>query len=359
MKKRIFSILIAAMFITTMFAGCSKGSDKSDSSSDTTADKDAQTAVTEAAAATGKDVKDITVGALMKDNSDTFVKKISDAMQAHADELGVKLIMCDAEGDVNQQIEQCENLITQKVDAIILNAQDMEGSNPCIVAANEAGIPIVSCNCDTSNTDYQAFVGCKDEESGVIEANYVLDNLKEGSGICIIEGPMGQAGQVGRLAGYVKQGLIGKDGNSDGKYKLLAKQTANWKREEAMALTEDWLTTYGKKLNAIVCENDDMAMGALSACQASGRTDILITGVDAITDALTAVKNGEMGCTVFQDAAGQGTTALDVSIAFAQGKTINDLKDVVPEGATLTVETKDIRIPFQLVTKDNVDEYMK
>lgn len=367
MKKKMISGLLAVAMVASVLAGCGQGSrqtteaakrteaakaeTKGETSADTKAETSADTkaedtkaedAGTEAvekatqAAAASSDNGDYTIGVIMKDNSDTFVKRIADAIEARGKELGVKLLMNDAEGDVNKQIEITENLITQQVDAIILNAQDMDGSSPCITKANEAKIPIVNCNCDTVNKDYQSFVGCEDKESGLIEANYVLENLPEGSKICVIQGPMGQAGQVGRWAGYEEAGLFDK-------YELLAEQTANWKREEALALAEDWITTYGDELKGIICENDDMALGALSACKAAGRTDIMITGVDAISDALTAVKNGEMACTVFQDAEGQGSTAVDTALALAKGEKVE----------------YDIRIPFQLVTKDNVDEFIK
>lgn len=356
MKKRLISSLLTAAMVVVMAAGCGGGQSTdtaaaTDKAADTQAATEAATAeaVAEtpeeagaavadqaAEAAGGKENGDITIAAIMKDNSDTFVKRIADAIEARADELGITLLMNDAQGDVNKQIEYTENMITQGVDAIILNAQDMDGSSPCITKAVEAGIPIINCNCDTTNKDYQAFVGCEDQESGEIEAQYVLDNLEPGSKICVIQGPMGQAGQVGRWAGYEAKGLFDT-------YELLAEQTANWKREEALSLAEDWIVTYGDELKAIVCENDDMALGALAACKAVGRDDIMITGVDAISDALTAVKNGEMACTVFQDAEGQGSTAVDTAVALAKGEEVE----------------YDIRIPFQLVTQENVDEFIQ
>jgi ABC-type sugar transport system substrate-binding protein len=318
MKKKVLSVLLVAAMSLTMLVGCGSKTD---------------TATNEGGDAGGsKD--EIVIGVLMKDNSDTFVKKIADAIEAKGKEEGVTILMNDAEGDVNQQIEQCENLIIKQVDAIILNAQDMDGSSPCITKANEAGIPIINCNTDTTNTDYTAFVGCEDKESGLIQANFVLENLAEGSNVCMIQGPMGQAAQVGRLAGYDEANLFET-------YNLLTEQTANWKREEALALAEDWLVTYGDKLNAIICQNDDMALGALAACKAANRSDVMIVGIDAIEDALVAVEKGEIACTVYQDAAGQGGTAVTTAVAIAKGEDVE----------------KDTRIPFKLITKDNVAEY--
>ena len=163
-----------------------------------------------------------------------------------------------------------------------------------------------------------------------------MENLPEGSNVCIIEGPMGQAGQIGRMEGFEEAGMLDY-------FNVLATQTGNWKRDEAMTLAEDWITTYGDKLDAIICENDDMGMGALSACKAAGREDIVIGGVDGIDDALQAVKDGEYGVSIVQDAEGQGTTAVQQAVKAAKGEDIE----------------YDTRIPFQECTIDNVDEFLK
>lgn len=319
MRKRVLGVMLAAVMAAAMVAGCGTSSGK-----DTGGKK-------------GKASKaHITIGFSSKTNSDTFVKAIADAAQKEADNKGAKLIMADAEGDVNKQISDVETMIAQQVDALVVIPQDVEGSAPVVSMAKQADIPIVICNGDIADKDYTAFVGCTDEESGEILGNWFDDNLKKGSKICIIEGPMGQSGQVGRYAGFKKVGMLKN-------FDVLSTQTANWKRDEAMALTEDWLTTYGSGLKGIVCENDDMALGALSACKAAGRTDIVIGGVDGLPDAVEAVKKGELGVSVLQDSAGQGAGAIDVAVQIVKGE---DYK-------------KDTRIPFRAITKDNVDAYLK
>lgn len=138
------------------------------------------------------------------------------------------------------------------------------------------------------------------------------------------------------MAGFEEVGMLDY-------FDVVATQTANWKRDEAMALAEDWITTYGDDLKAIICENDDMGMGALSAAQAAGRDDIIIGGVDGLDDAVAAVKDGSYGVSVLQDSAGQGRVGVDVAVAAAKGE------EVEP----------DTRIPFRPITKDNVDAYLE
>lgn len=321
MKKKVLSVLLATAMVVTMAVGCGKSSSSESSESESTE-------------TTSEDK--ITVGFSSKTNSDTFVKAIADAAQEEADAQGIELVMADAEGDVNKQISDVETMIAQQVDVIVVIPQDVEGSAPVVSMAKEAEIPIVICNGDIADKDYTAFVGCTDQESGEILGTWFNDNLEKGSKVCIIEGPMGQSGQVGRYAGFEEVGMLEN-------FEVLSVQTANWKRDEAMALTEDWLTTYGEDLKGIVCENDDMALGALSACKAAGRTDIVIGGVDGLDDAVDAVKKGEQGVSVLQDSKGQGAGAVKVAAQIVKGEKYEE----------------DTRIPFRAITKDNVDAYLE
>lgn len=284
----------------------------------------------------------VKIGFSSKDNSDTFVAAITDAAADEAEKLGVDLMMMDAAGDVNQQISDVETMIAAGCQAIVVIPQDIEGSAPVVSMCNEAGIPIIIDNGDIADTNFTAFVGCTDQESGELLGQWMKDNLAEGTKVCIIEGPMGQSGQVGRHAGFVEVGLITEDDQS-AYLDLLAIQTANWKRDQAMALAEDWITTYGDELGAIICENDDMAMGALSACEAADRSDIVIGGVDGLGDAVAAVAAGKYGVSVLQDADGQGRVGVQVALAAANGEDFE----------------KDTRIPFRPITAENVEAYLK
>ena len=125
---------------------------------------------------------------------------------------------------------------------------------------------------------------------------------------------------------------------------LLAEQTAEWDRAKAVTLMENWLQTDGDKISAVFAQNDEMAMGALLAIeQAKKKDQIIVVGVDAIADALQAVKSGRLDATVFQDAAGQGGLAVQLAAKLARKQPVE------PE----------TYIPFQLVTKENVERFLE
>jgi len=126
--------------------------------------------------------------------------------------------------------------------------------------------------------------------------------------------------------------------------KIIAEQTAEWDRTKAQNLMTNWMSK-GLKYDAIVANNDEMAIGALQALKAGGvdTSKVIIGGVDATQDALASMKAGDLKVTVFQDAAGQGQGAVDTALKLAMGQ---------------KVDTK-VYIPFQLVTPANMDKFAK
>ena len=182
------------------------------------------------------ETKTYKIAGLMKQNADTFVQKISDAMTARAAELGaeVELLMQDAEGDINKQLEQAEAMKTLGVDAVILNAVDVEGSAPIVDMFIDAGIPVIECNTLTNNSDKATcYVGSDDVDAGKIQAEFLKTVLKEDAKVCYMMGPIGVSPQI-----YRKQGIEENLFNGS-KIEVLQEQTANWKRAEALALAEE------------------------------------------------------------------------------------------------------------------------
>ncbi len=236
-----------------------------------------------------------------------------------------------------KQIEQVESFIAQKVDAIIMNPCEVEASSPAVTKALAAKIPIINVNSETS-TKPSAFVGSDDVESARIAMKFIAEKLGGKGNIVMIHGYMGQAAQLKREQGAKE--ILKQFPN----IKLLAHQTAEWDRAQAMSLTENWIQTYGKSINAVFAQNDEMGMGAVKALTNAGLKDkVIVVSIDAIPDALQAVKNGSLDATVFQNAKEQGSKAIETAIKAAKGEKY--------EETTL--------IPFQLVTKENVSSFMK
>jgi inositol transport system substrate-binding protein len=275
------------------------------------------------------------IGVSLLNLSSEFIVMIDRAMRDQAQELGVRLIVNDAQRSAERQIQQVESFIAQRVDAIVLNPCEVEASSPAVDKALAAGIPIVNVNSETKSTP-TAMVGSRDEESGRLAMEYIAQRLDGRGGVVMMQGYMGQAAQLKREAGARE--VLAKYPD----LRLLAEQTAEWDRAKAMTLMENWLQSLGSQIQAVFAQNDEMAMGALLAVERANRKDqIVIVGVDAIADALQAVQDGRLDATVFQDAARQGRTAIQTAVRIIRGEPFE----------------LEIFIPFQVVTQENVAEF--
>lgn len=276
------------------------------------------------------------IGVSMMNLSNEFIAMLNKAMEAKAKELGVTLIVNDAQRNAERQVQQVESFVAQKVDAIILNPSEVEASSPAVDRAVSAGIPIVNVNSETRSAP-TAFVGSRDEESAHIAMDYLVKRLNGKGNLVMMHGFMGQAAQLKRDKG-AREVLAVNPG-----LKLLADQTAEWDRAKAMTLMENWIQAFGPKLNAVFAQNDEMAMGALNALeQAKLKEKVVVVGVDSIADALEAVKAGRLDATVFQDARGQAGAAVETAVKLIRKQPVE----------------KQVYIPFQLVTRENVAQYL-
>lgn len=202
--------------------------------------------------------------------------------------------------------------------------------------AADANIPVVEVNTETTSTDYVSYIGSNDSEAGEMMGDYVMEQLGEDGGqFAILEGEMGQSAQLLRYQG-LEDTILKND-----KFECVGTLSASWQRDKAMSTTEDLLGKY-QDLKAVICENDDMAMGALQAAEA-GDKNLVIIGVDGISDALQAVKDGRLSASVLQDANGQASAVIDVAVKVGVGEEVESRYNV----------------PFQLITADNVDDYLE
>jgi inositol transport system substrate-binding protein len=195
----------------------------------------------------------------------------------------------------------------------------------------------VNVNSETRATP-TAFVGSHDEESGKIAMNYIAQRLHGQGNVVMIQGFLGQAAQIERAQG-AREVLAQFPG-----LRLIADQTAEWDRAKAMSLMENWIQSYGSKINAVFAQNDEMGVGALHALEEAHMKDkVPVVGIDAIAEALQMVKAGRLDATVFQDARAQGSTAVETACRIVRGQPYE----------------KQTFIPFQLVTADNIGEFTK
>lgn len=275
-------------------------------------------------------------GVSLLNRSSEFIGMIEQAMTERARELGVRLIVNDAQRSPERQVQQVESFVARRVDAILLNPCEVEASSPAVDRALAAGIPVVNVNSETRSAP-TAFVGSRDEESARLAMEFLAERLGGRGNVVMMQGFLGQAAQLRRDQGAREVLARHPD------LKLLAVQTADWDRARAVSLMENWLQSFGDQIHAVFAQNDEMALGAVIALEQARRKDrVLVAGVDAIADALRAVREGRLDATVFQDSRGQGGAAVETALRILRGEPFE----------------REVFIPFQRVTRDNVADFL-
>ncbi|AUH64436.1 sugar ABC transporter substrate-binding protein [Paracoccus zhejiangensis] len=289
------------------------------------------------------------IGVSMALFDDNFLTVLRNGMIETAKGMeGVDLQVEDAQNDVAKQLDQINNFIASGVDAIIVNPVDTSATEAMSAAAEAAGVPLVYVNREPVNVDTlpdnQAFVASDERESGTLETKEVCRLLgekgKNPAKIYIMMGELSNQAAVQRTQD-IKDVMA--SGDCEVTLEVVDEQTANWSRDEAQNLMTNWLSS-GEAFDALISNNDEMAIGAIQAMKAAGLDmgEVVVGGVDATQDALQAMSAGDLDVTVFQNAAGQGAGALDAALKLSKGE---------------AVEQK-VYIPFELVTPANIGDYM-
>jgi inositol transport system substrate-binding protein len=248
----------------------------------------------------------------------------------------------DAQTDVGRQLSQIQNFIAQKVDAIIVNAVDTDATPKITKMVTAAGIPLVYVNrvpSDKVLPPKVGFVGSRDYEAGTLEMTEVCKQLGGKGNILVMVGDL--ANQSARERTQAIKDVISKAPCKD--IKIADERTAGWMRTNAVDLMTNWLSA-GIKFDAVVANNDEMALGAIQALKAAHKMNkqIIVAGVDGTSDAFAAMKAGDLRVTVYQDAVAQGKDAVDEALKIIKGQKTESM----------------VWVPFGLVTQANLSQYI-
>ena len=276
------------------------------------------------------------IGVTVYDMS-SFITAGKEGMDTYAKANNIELVWNSANNDVSTQASQVDSLINQGVAAIIVVPAQADSLAPQIAAAKSKGIPLLAVNAALDSPDLAGNVQPDDVAAGAQEMQMMADRLGGRGNIVVLQGPLGQSGELDRSKG-IEQVLAKYPG-----IKVLAKDTANWKRDEAVNKTKNWISGFGPQINAVVAENDDMGLGALQALKEVGRSDVPIVGIDGIEDGLNAVKSGEFIGTSLQNGTVELASGLAVASKLAKGEQVNANPVYV----------------MPAITKDNVDVAMQ
>jgi ribose transport system substrate-binding protein len=272
-----------------------------------------------------------TVALVVKTLNNPFFIEMQKGAQEAADKAGVTLLVqaADREVDVERQMQIIENLIERKVNALCITPSGSREIVPVIVKANKAGIPVVIVDTRADEKALTAaggkvatFIGSDNYDGGKIAGAFIAEKLGGKGNVVVLEGIPGHETGDSRLRGF-REAIAKSPG-----IKIVASQPANWERDQGFNVFQNILQA-NPNVNALFACSDLMALGAMEAIAAAGKTGkIVVVGFDALPESRAAIKKGTMAGTVAQFPARMGATAVDNAAKLLRGEKIEPFTPV-------------------------------
>jgi ribose transport system substrate-binding protein len=303
--KRVLVITLLVVMAASLLAGCASPS----------------TAQPEPQAEEAKKI-----GLVISTLNNPFFVTLKEGAEAKAKELGCELVVLDSQNDPAKEMSNVEDLITKNVAVILINPTDSDAVGSAVKAANGKNIPVITLDRGANSGDVVTHIASDNVAGGKMAGEYIIEQLGGKGKVVELEGIAGTSAARDRGQGF-------NDAIKTSGIEVVAKQTADFDRTKGLSVMENILQAQ-PEINAVFAHNDEMALGALQAIKASGRT-IMVVGFDATDDAVKAVDAGEMAATVAQQPALIGSLGVENAVKVIKGENIE----------------KSIPVDLQLVTK--------
>jgi ribose transport system substrate-binding protein len=279
-----------------------------------------------------KKPSELNIGVSISTTNNPYFVSMDDAITAMAKKNATKITISDAQNDSATQLNDIQNFISQKVNAILVNPVDSDAIVPAIKSANTAGIPVICMDRGANGGDVLTTIASDNVAAGKMAADAIFDALGKGAKVLELSGTPGASSTIDRGKGF-------EDEAKAKGLTIVLSQGANFDRTTALNTTQNMLQAH-PDAQAIFAQNDEMALGAMKAVQAA-KLKIDIFGIDGQDDTHDAIAAGNVTATIAQAPAKIGEMALQAAYDHAAGKTVE----------------KTMNSPIYLVTKDNVDQY--
>lgn len=294
--KKLMALMMTVALTVGLMAGCSSAPKASEPAA-------------EAPAAEAKKV-----GLVLSTLNNPFFVTLKEGAEAKAKELGIELIVLDSQNDPAKDMANVEDLITKGVSLILLNPTDSDAVVNAVKAANDAKIPVITLDRAANGGEVVSHVASDNIAGGKMAADFVNEKLAGKGNVIELQGIAGTSAARDRGQGFNEQ-LATYAG-----LKVVAAQPADFDRTKGLTVMENLLQAQ-PDVQAVFAHNDEMALGALQAIEASGKS-IIVVGFDAIDDAVQAVKDGKMAATVAQQPELIGVLGVETADKVLKGETV-------------------------------------
>ena len=367
MKKLLTALLASLMILSLGACGGSESSSTAEPAASTPAASEPAEGETSEAAeeAPAADLSGMTIGASIRKYDDTYLTEQRNHMQAKADEMGIAIDFTDSKADQTTQNNNIDIYITKGYNALAVNMQERSAADVVIQKAQNADIPVVFFNTEPfaeamALWDKVYYVGAKAEESGLMQGQAMVEYWnnnpeadKNGDGIVQYVIIMGEPGH--QDAELRSEYCVKAMTDAGLQVEEVAVDTAMWDRVQGQDTMATFLAAHDN-IEAVFCNNDDMALGAIEALKAQGYFTeggpyMPVFGVDATEPGKDAIREGTMLATSLNDAQNQGYAVVELCALLAQGQT------PTADNFSYEMDGQYVWIPYVAVTAENVEQF--
>ena len=254
-----------------------------------------------------------TMAIVLSTLNNPFFVTMKDGAEAKAEELGYKLIVLDSQNDPSKELSNIEDLTIRGVKAILINPTDSDAVSNAIRIANRSDIPVLTLDRGASRGDVVSHIASDNVIGGEMAGHFIMEKVGEKAKVIQLEGIAGTSAARERGEGFMNA-VNGSD------LELLASQPADFDRTKGLNVMENLLAA-NPDVQAVFAQNDEMALGAVRAVQASGK-DVMIVGFDGTDDGIAAVNRGILAATVAQQPDMIGSLGIEIADKILKGEKV-------------------------------------
>ncbi|MDO4548765.1 MAG: substrate-binding domain-containing protein [Clostridia bacterium] len=258
----------------------------------------------------------VVIGVLLSDTSNTFFVNMQVAIETKAAELGASTIVLDGANDAARDVTNMEDLIATGVDFVLYNPVDSDAAAAVVEQATANGIPVISIDRSVNGAEVVSHIASDNVYGGRLATEYLIEQIGGSGEIAEIQGQAGASAANERHQGFDEAVAAAGEGIT-----VVSSQIGDWDTTKALGIMENILLAY-PDVKGVFCANDNMAIGAVQACQQNGRADVVIVGFDAEQIALDAVAEGTMAATIQQQPALMGEMGVENALKYLAGESI-------------------------------------
>lgn len=280
--------------------------------------------------------KKLKIGYAINTLNNPFFVAVKAGAEKEAAKQGVDLAVVNANDNLATQLSGVEDLIQKKIDVLILDPVDSQGTVPAVESANKAGIKVITTGRQVNGGNIVTHLGYNEIKHGTTAGEFMAKQLNGKGNVVELQGIMGTNVAQDRSKGF-QEGVKKSAG-----IKIVATQSADFDRAKALTVMENILQAQ-PQIDGVYAANDEMALGALQAIKAANRKGIVIVSNDGTADALQAIKAGDIAGTMAIYPNQYGQKAVQIAVDVASGKSVE----------------KTIELPSIFVSKENVENAIK